>query len=201
MGIVVSVAALVLYVPMSMVFVLGGKNDFRAAGVPAARPLCILFSRVFFSLRGRASRRAGIFFGWRRRRAGAVPPCSARERAAPFHTAAGRSAEDVRTDPCALCFWRCRKRLAAARTVALFSTIHLASSHARSSLFVCIMHHSPSGISSICAEGSSYENTPGRRKNLPGATKMGSFECVRRCAGRAPANRNACSAGDAQHNK
>ena len=84
------------------------KNDFRAAGVPAARPLCILFSRVFFSLRGRASRRAGIFFGWRRRRAGAVPPCSARERAAPFHTAAGRSAEDVRTDPCALCFWRCR---------------------------------------------------------------------------------------------
>ena len=63
------------------------------------------------------------------------------------------------------------KRLAAARTVALFSTIHLASSHARSSLFVCIMHHSPSGISSICAEGSSYENTPGRRKICLGQQK------------------------------
>ena len=42
---------------------------------------------------------------------------------------------------------------------------------------------------------------PRQKKNPPGATKMGSFECVRRCAGRAPANRNACSAGDARHNK
>ncbi len=52
MGIVVSVAALVLYVPMSMVFVLGGKKVIF--GLPESRQPVrfVYFSAVYFSLFG-----------------------------------------------------------------------------------------------------------------------------------------------------
>lgn len=52
MGIVVSVAALVLYVPMSMVFVLGGKKVIF--GLPGSRQPVrfVYFSAVYFSLFG-----------------------------------------------------------------------------------------------------------------------------------------------------
>ena len=51
MGIVVSVAALMLYVPMSMVFVGRKKVIFRAAG--SRQPVrFVYFSAVYFSLFG-----------------------------------------------------------------------------------------------------------------------------------------------------
>ena len=202
MGIVVSVAALVLYVPMSMVFVLGGKKLVpRAAGVAGSPSALYTFQPCIFLSSGTCVPACRYFLRVASppRRCRSALFCSRTSRTFSYSS---RSICRRRSDR-SLCtvLLEMPKRLAAARTVALFSTIDLASSHARSSLFVCIMHHSPSGISSICAEGSSYGKYPRQKKNLPGATKMGSFECVRRCAGRAPANRNACSGGDARHNR